>query len=491
MNVALYLLSFELDTQDSLIGMLEKSKSYEKYSSGENYGKRKPLITDAVVSTLEQYRTLCNKLQKKPSLEMLKQQFPTLKFDGLEPLPYEQLEETIKLDLDKLAQKDKSYQLMNISNRVNTEGLTADVIDDLLGLTKVVNEKIEYKNILGDLKEIYTASALEKGIPTGISQVDERTGGLQPGTFNCLAGFAGAGKTTAAVNIAYNALEMEKNVCYITMEVPKIDMNYNFLSRHSFESKFKKPISHSNIKKKELSKQDADYLFDEILPDFKQLYEDRLYILDETDFEAYTFTAFENRLRACDKLATEKTGHGLDLVIVDQAQLLKFGGGIDKAGNETSVINLYVSFFRQQAINFLHSKRPCTILMLSQINRDGFNYACKHQGRYSLTNLAEANELERASAIVLALFTDESLKASKQVSIQMLKSRNGETLVDPVLSFMDPVYYVFGSKASNTGATYSAASMDALFGDVSSVDLSALGGSTETLDLSNIEGGNL
>lgn len=491
MNIALYLLSFEYDTQDSLIDMLIEPRSYEKYTSGENYGKYKPLITDAVVATLEKYRSICHKLQKKPSLELLKQQFPTIHFDGIEPLGYVQLEETIKLELDKLKQKDNSYQLMNISNRVNTEGLTADVIDDLLGLTKVENEKVEYKNVLDDLKEIYTASALEKGIPTGISQVDERTGGLQPGTFNCLAGFAGAGKTTAAVNIAYNALEMEKNVCYITMEVPKIDMNYNFLSRHSFESTFKKPISHSNIKKKELSKQDADYLFDEVLPDFKEKYEDRLYILDETDFDAYTFTAFENRLRECDNLAQEKTGHGLDLVIVDQAQLLKFGGGISKAGNETSVINLYVSFFRQQAINFLHSKRPCTILMLSQINRDGFNYASKHEGRYTLTNLAEANELERASAIVLALYTDESLKASKQVSIQMLKSRNGETLVDPVLSFMDPVYYVFGSKVSQTGATYSSSSMDALFGDVSSVDLGALGGSEPTLDLNNITGGVL
>ena len=39
-----------------------------------------------------------------------------------------------------------------------------------------------------------------------------------------------------AVNIAYNALREEKNVCYITLEVPKVDMSYNFLSRHSFEN---------------------------------------------------------------------------------------------------------------------------------------------------------------------------------------------------------------------------------------------------------------
>lgn len=473
-NLPLYLLSFELDTQDSLIGMLEKSTSYEIYTSGKNYGKKKPLISEANVAILEQYKSLCAKLQKKPSVEMLKQQFPTLKFDGIEPLGYEQLEETIKLDLDKLAQKDKSYQLMNISNRVNTEGITAEVVDDLLGLAKLTDEKVEYKNILGDLKEIYTKSAIEKGIPTGIEQVDNKTGGLQPGTFNTLAGFAGAGKTTAAVNICYNALREKKNVCYITMEVPKIDMNYNFLSRHSFEKKFKKPISHSVIKKRELTKEDAAYLFDEILPDFKENFSNSLYILDETDFDAYTFTAFENRIRACDKLAQETTGRGIDLLVIDQAQLLKFGGGIGNAGNETSVINLYVSFFRQQAINFLHNKRPCTILMLSQINRDGFNYASKHEGRYTLTNLAEANELERASAMVIALYSDEGLKASQQVSIQLLKSRNGETIVDPFLTFMDPKYYVFGSEVSQTQTMFNGDSMSEIF---------ELSGNTEAINL--------
>ena len=256
-------------------------------------------------------------------------------------------------------------------------------------------------------------------------------------------------------------------------------MSYNFLSRHSFESKFKKPISHSVIKKKELSKQDAEYLFKEIKPDFQETLGKHIYILDETDFEAYTFRAFEVKIKECDNLAQKNTGRGIDLLVIDQAQLLKFGGGINQAGNETSVINLYVSFFRQQAINFLHSKRPCTVLMLSQINRDGYNYACKHGGRYSLTNLAEANELERASAIVLALYSDESLKDSKQVSIQMLKSRNGETIIEPVISFFDPVYYAFGSSVAQNAPMFMGSTED------------IFGGFGETLDFDNLGEGIL
>lgn len=326
--------------------------------------------------------------------------------------------------------------------------------------------------------------------------MDERTGGLQPGTFNCLAGFAGAGKTTAAVNIAYNAISMGKNVCYITLEVPKVDMGYNFLSRHSYESKFKKTISHSIIKKKELSKADNEYLFDTVLPDFNENLENHLFILDETDFNAYTFRDLELKMKECDDISTKRNGSGIDLVIVDQAQLLKFGGGISQAGNETSVINLYVSFFRQQAINFLHSKRSCTVLMLSQINRDGYTYASKHEGRYALTSLAEANELERASAMVIALYSDESLKASKQVSIQMLKSRNGETIVDPVLTFMDPVYYAFGSEKENSGQMFTG-ELDSVFGgagsalDLSVMDSANIGSNTSVNDTLFTTGGDL
>ena len=129
------------------------------------------------------------------------------------------------------------------------------------------------------------------------------------------------------------------------------------------------------------------------------------------------------------------------------------------------------------------------------MNRDGYNYACKHEGRYSLTNLAEANELERASAIVLALYTDESLKASKQVSIQMLKSRNGETIVDPVISFMDPVYYVFGSEVSQSGQIFDGATAD-LFGDFGSpMDLTggteSSGGMDISFDFTSTEGSPL
>ena len=294
MNIPLYLLSFEYDTQDDLIQLLIEPRSYERYTAGVHRGKQMPLISDANVAVLEQYQKISKALGKKPSLDLLKQKFPTLVFDNVVPLKHEQLEETIKLDIETLKQKDQSRRLLTLSSKVNVSGLTDDVVEDLVSMTKEESVSTgEYRSIIGDVADIYNNTKMVKGIKTGVSQVDERTGGLQPGTFNTLAGFAGAGKTTAAVNIAYNAMKEEKNICYITLEVPKLDMVYDFLSRHSFESKFKKPISHSIIKKKELTKEDSEYLFTDVLNDFRENMEKHLYILDETDFSSYSFTMLE------------------------------------------------------------------------------------------------------------------------------------------------------------------------------------------------------
>lgn len=481
-NLPLYLVSFELETQDKLIDLILEPRSYRRYETGSNYGKRMPLVPQDVEKTLNSYIKLCKSLDKKPSIDLLKQKFPQLSFvdnlgENLKPVSYERLEEMIILDMDNLRNIDNGQRLMSMSAKVGSEGLTTDVVSELTDIA--ANEKMstKYVDIFDALKDIYINDVSVKGIPTGIPEIDKRTGGLQTGTLNTLAGFAGAGKTTAAVNIAYNALEEGKNVCYLTLEVPKVFMYYNFGSRHSFSTKFKTPISHSAVKKNSLSEKEMDYFFDEVLKDFHDSFGNHLYIVDESDFANYEFKSLEDKLREIDKLCEKATGSGLDFVIVDQAQLLKFGGGISKAGNETSVINMYVSFFRQQAISFLHTKRTCCVLMLSQFNREGFRTANKKDGVYSLIDLAEANELERASSMVISIYSNEELKLSKQVKTQLLKSRNGATMMDPVIVFMDPEFYAFGDNLVSAGSeSFSGVASDIFSNDVSSISLDEIVG---------------
>ena len=128
--------------------------------------------------------------------------------------------------------------------------------------------------------------------------------------------------------------------------------------------------------------------------------------------DSYSLFSLESKLSDINKLSKEQTGNGIDLVVVDHAQLLKFSKDMSSAGLETSVINMYVSFFRQQCMNFVKEKRNIAVLMLSQANRGGWEDAVRHQGTYTLTALADANELERASSLVMSVFSSDPLKQS-------------------------------------------------------------------------------
>lgn len=82
--------------------------------------------------------------------------------------------------------------------------------------------------------------------------------------------------------------------------------------------------------------------------------------------------------------------------------------------------------------------------MLSQSSREGWKDATRHEGQYKLTALAEANELERASSVVLSTYSNEALINMNAAKVSILKSRNSRATPEPVETFVDPEYYVFG-----------------------------------------------
>lgn len=260
------------------------------------------------------------------------------------------------------------------------------------------------------------------------------------------------GKTTYATNIAYEAIKMNKNCVYFSLEMSAYDMYIKWLSRHSFNKHIR--IEHRDIKLHKLDEDNRRYLFEDIYIDLKNTYKPHLHIVDETQIYSYTTDGFSVLLNDIDKLFIEETGHGIDVVFVDHIQLLKFDESNRKTTSETTIINYWVDYFRKQCMNFLNTKRQIVIILLSQANREGWKNA-KHEnrkkgivaGNYELTALAEANELERASSMVISVFTSDPLKAIRQAKVQLLKCRDGQTMEDAVCVFADLAYYAFGDKA--------------------------------------------
>lgn len=83
---------------------------------------------------------------------------------------------------------------------------------------------------LENIQRIYSGESLG-GLSTGISQLDEKIGYFQDGEFILLAGRPSMGKTTAAQNFAFSAIQQGHGVYYGSLEMTGDQMAPRFISR--------------------------------------------------------------------------------------------------------------------------------------------------------------------------------------------------------------------------------------------------------------------
>jgi replicative DNA helicase len=90
------------------------------------------------------------------------------------------------------------------------------------------------------------------GIPFGVKQFDQATGGLVKPEFGVLIGRSGVGKTAALLHVGISAAKAGYNVLFVSGEMPQIDIEFridSYLSRVS-ATKFRKGLlSQSDIDK--------------------------------------------------------------------------------------------------------------------------------------------------------------------------------------------------------------------------------------------------
>lgn len=272
------------------------------------------------------------------------------------------------------------------------------------------------------------------GIPFGIDFIDSVYPGTTPNSFTVLAGYTGSMKTTLAVNHCFINMLNGKNVVYFSLEISKEDLIVNLMSLYTI-SCTKEPIKRDEINK--IKYRDKEK-FRQIFKDLMSL-PGKIQIYDETDIESYSHGVFNNLIHKTDKMFKEDTGNGISLIVLDHAQLLKYDTNV-KNNDPYQMLNRWADFFRKLA-----ARDGYAVILVSQTSRGGYEYACKHGGQYLLTGLAESNELERGATCVITLFTNDEFRASSQISVQILKNRYGEVMLEPQSTIVRPEYYLVGN----------------------------------------------
>lgn len=383
--------------------------------------------------------------------------------------------------IKKRVNANVSKVLMSIADETAKTGLTYEHMDKIRGYLNISGEDIvdDTVDTLDSFKDYYAGlKEKPKGIQTGVKEFDSKLGGVSEGVVAILGGFTGSYKTTFAVNMCYNnAKNLKYNIVYVSLEVPKEQLLIKMLGRHSFDPKFTEYnyIPHEKIRQVMLEQEEENYLMDVVAPDFYKT-GGMIKILDEKDFKTFSMSEIREKLEQIDEEMLEKTGYPLDAVFWDHANLFKFNGSGNRRSSDTSEGNEYVSFIRKLAISFKTDKdtlkrRGLSMVILAQTSRDGWRRAEKLKGKYDLRSLAEINELERAGSIILMVYTNEDMKMSKEASLQLLKNRNGPTIEEPNIIFVDPEAYVAGEEMEGFSEMLSADDFDSVFGEGSVADI--------------------
>ena len=219
------------------------------------------------------------------------------------------------------------------------------------------------------------------GVPTGLTDLDERLGGLHKSDLVIIAGRPSMGKTALATNIAFFAAKkiQEENkktsVAFFSLEMSSEQLSTRILAEQS-------KIKSNDIRRGKISEDQ----FDKFIETSKDISELPLYI-DETP--AISIAALSNRARRI------KRKFGLDLIVVDYIQLMRASNFKDGRVQEISEIT--------QGLKAIAKELGVPVLALSQLSRA---VEQRDDKKPQLSDLRESGSIEQDADVVMFVYRE-------------------------------------------------------------------------------------
>ncbi len=239
------------------------------------------------------------------------------------------------------------------------------------------------------------------GIPTGFKELDEKTSGLQRSDLVIVAARPAMGKTAFALNIAQqSAVKAGSSVIIFSLEMGKEQLGQRLLAMQA-------RVEMQKLKQGDLDRTD----WDRISMAANDLNGTKI-VIDDTP--GISLMEMRNK---CRRLKAEQ---GLDLVVVDYLQLMKFDGKVDSRQQEISAIS--------RNMKLLAREMDCPVIVLSQLSRAPEQRPDK---RPILSDLRESGSIEQDADIVIFLYRDDYYNPETETpgvcEINIAKHRSGPT----------------------------------------------------------------
>jgi hypothetical protein len=291
------------------------------------------------------------------------------------------------------------------------------------------------KNRIQKRKDAYgDISQHNDGLSLVLPAIEQHAGKALKGTVVSILANVGEYKSTYSLNVGYTNALLGYNILYLALESTAEKLETKMILNHiaCTEKDPKKLINGHLVRDKVLTKEQQK-TYNAAQNDMIDQLDNHFIMWDTSDIYYDTLVDMTTELRKADKLFQDTTGKGLDGVVIDQVSLLKYTKGSGKKGQyDGGIINDWVSYFREQALNFLEDDRQIVVFMVGQVKREAYAEVSKKSkyGRYDASCPSDSHEIERSSATMITLFTDKNTRNT--VLINIPKAREGEIPEHPL-----------------------------------------------------------
>ncbi|OWT70165.1 MULTISPECIES: replicative DNA helicase [unclassified Achromobacter] len=216
------------------------------------------------------------------------------------------------------------------------------------------------------------------GVPTGFTDLDKMTSGLQGGDLVIVAGRPSMGKTTFSMNIGEQiAIEQGLPVAVFSMEMGAVQLAMRMLGSVGL-------LDQHRMRTGKLTAEDWPRVTHAV-----QMMQDAQVYIDETP----ALTAMEVRARS--RRLARQCGQ-LGLIIIDYMQLMAGSGSSENRATEISEIS--------RSLKGLAKELNCPLIALSQLNR---SLEQRPNKRPVMSDLRESGAIEQDADLILFIYRDE------------------------------------------------------------------------------------
>jgi replicative DNA helicase len=265
----------------------------------------------------------------------------------------------------------------------------------LVALSEVFHETLE------DLEERPGSTLI--GVPTGFTDFDRKTHGLNRGNLIIIAGRPGMGKTSFALNIAQHvSVREQRPVALFSLEMSQQELALRILCSEAM-------IQFSQLRSGHLSTNQ----WRKIHKTVRRIGNAPLYIDDSPNPSLLEIASKSRRLKA------EK---GLELVILDYLQLMQASSRYENRNLEIAAIS--------RGLKQLAKELDIPVIALSQLSRQPERRGSDH--RPQLADLREGGSIEQDADLVAFIYRHEVYHPEEEearglAEVILAKHRNGET----------------------------------------------------------------